>query len=450
MISELQAMMLSADPEGDLRAAYGARIAAAREERTASCQPRLVNRPRILLAGYSGACNTGADLRTGEIVRQLWAELGADRLELGVLVVGARALPDWGPVTIERIEGYPPDAVHDLCVRYDAVVICEGSLFTSTFSNSLAMLLTAFLGMATALGKPAVAYGAEADHMSPEIEAFVRSQAAQALLIARNAPSQQRLTAMGLAAELGTDTAWSYRPAHPKAADTALRALGWDGEAEVLVLCPTNPFRWPLVPDPAKALLASLTGQPEPDHYQGMMFFQPAEISGRRCAAFLDSLARAVREHAARRPSGVYPVIVGMEANDRQACADLAKRLDAPGSLIAGDVDPDMIVAILSSASRLVSARYHAVLLSMTAGVPAVGLAYDQRVPALLAEAGHAELALQVDASDLAAVLAARLDRLASHGAEVGDAFARLAARQRQVQAAMGRRVAAHLAETWK
>src|SRR6185503_1842576 len=119
---------------------------------------------------------------------------------------------------LERIEGYPPDAVHELCQRYDAVVVCEGSLFTSTFSDSLAMLFTAFLGMARALGKPAVAYGAEADRMSPGVEDFVRAHAAGALLIARNAPSQQRLAALGLAAELGTDTGWTYLPAHPEAA----------------------------------------------------------------------------------------------------------------------------------------------------------------------------------------------------------------------------------------
>lgn len=445
MLSELQALMLSADPEADLRAAYDARIAAARGERRAPRSPAA--RWRILLAGYSGAANTGADLRTGEIIRQLQAELGADRLELGLLVVGDHKLPFRDRLTPERIAGYPPDCVHDLCARYDAVVVCEGSLFTSTFADGLAMLLTAFLGMATALGKPAVAYGAEADRMSPEISDFVRCHAAEALLIARNAASLRRLKDMGLTAELGTDTAWSYRPAHPAAGAAALRAQGWDGVAELLALCPTNPFRWPLITDPEKALLASLTGQEQPDHFRGMMFFQPAETSARRCAALLDAVAGAVRDHAARRRSGVFPVIVGMEANDRQACLDLADRLGAAKPLVAGDAEPDLIVATLCAAARLVTARYHAALLAMTAGVPAVGLAYDQRVRALLAEAGHAELALDVEASGLSAALAGALDRLAAHRAELAGALSGFAARQQKLQAAMGRRVAAYLAE---
>ncbi len=445
MRSEMQALVLSADPEADLRAAYDARIAAAQRERRAPRSPAA--RFRILLAGYSGACNTGADLRTGEIIRQLHAELGAGRLELGLLVVGDHRLPFQDRLTLERIEGYPPDCVHDLCASYDAVIVCEGSLFTSTFADSLTMLLTAFLGMAIALGKPAITYGAEADRMSPEIAGFVRRHAAGALLIARNAASLQRLNDMGLTTELGTDTGWSYRPAHPDAANAALRARGWNGEAELLVLCPTNPFRWPLVADPAKALLASLTGQEQSDHYRGMMFFQPAETSARRCAALLDAVARAVRDHAACRPAGVFPVIVGMEANDRKICFDLAQRLGAAKPLVAGDAEPDLIVAVLCAAARLVSARYHALLLSMTAGVPAVGLAYDQRVRALLAEAGHPELALDVAASDLAAALTRSLDRLATHRAEFSGAFSGFAARQLEVQAAMGRRVAGYLTE---
>jgi polysaccharide pyruvyl transferase WcaK-like protein len=324
------------------------------------------------------------------------------------------------------------------------VVVCEGSLFTSTFADSLAMLFTAFLGMAAALGKPAVAYGAEADAMSPGIEEFVRSYAAHALLVARNLPSQQRLAALGLPVELGTDTGWTYLPAHPEAAAPALRALGWDGGSEILVLAPTNPFRWPLVADPARALLASLSGEQPADHYQGIMYFQPAEVADRRCAVFLDGIAAAVRDYAVHRPAGVFPVIVGMEASDRTACEGLAERLGAPAPLVSDAVGADLIVSVLRSASLLVSARYHAVLLSMAAGVPAVGLAYDQRIPALLSEAGHAELALPVDHAELTAELARRLALLASDSGISAD-FVRFSAERREAQRVMGHRVAAYL-----
>jgi polysaccharide pyruvyl transferase WcaK-like protein len=193
-VTELQALMLSADPEADLRAAYLAKIAAARLNPPA---PHKSERLRVLLVGYSGACNTGADLRTGEIIRHLRSIIGDTQIELGILIVGPQPLPDWGLINKEHIAGFAPDAVFDLCSRYDAVVVCEGSVFTSTFSDSLATMLTAFLGMASALGKPAIAWGAEADRMSPAVERFVREAVSGALIVARNEASAQRLSALG-------------------------------------------------------------------------------------------------------------------------------------------------------------------------------------------------------------------------------------------------------------
>lgn len=444
MAGDLAALVLSTDPDGDLRAAYARAIAAAR--------PRLGPVPgpagatRVLLAGYNGACNTGADLRTGEIVRGLRAAFGAGRLELGVVAMGPWPLPDWGEVAVERIEGFPPDAVRALCERYDAVAVCEGSLFTSTFSDALAALLTAFLGMAVALGKPAVALGAEADRMSAPVEDFVRRHAAGALLIARNAPSRRRLAGLGLAASAGTDTGWSCRPPRPEAGGAALRALGWDGAAEVLALCPADPFRWPVATDPARAMLAQVTGVPDPDHHRGTSFFRPAAAAGPRLGLLLDEIARAVRRHGAGRPGGLFPVVVGMEPLDGPACSGLAERLGAPAPLLAGEAEPGLIVAVLGAAARAVSARYHAALLALSAGVPAVGLAYDGRIPALMDEAGRGDLSLRVDAPDLAVLLAGRLDALAGDGGAAGRAFAGFAAGRRTAQAGMMRAAARHLA----
>lgn len=439
-ITGLQALMLSTDPEADLRAAYLARIAAAQLEPP---MPGNSERMRVLLVGYTGACNTGADLRTGEIIRQLRRDIGIDRLELGILVVGTQPLPDWEPIAREYVAGFAPEAVFDLCSRYDAVVVCEGSVFTSTFSDSLATMLTAFLGMASALGKPAVAWGAEADRMSPAVERFVQAAAPGALLVARNAASAQRLGALGLKVERGTDTGWTFDDVPGDAAMTTLLALGWDGSAPIVAIAPTNPFRWPLIADSERALFASLTGQSPPEHHSGIMFYQPASASEQRFSAFMEDIADAINRHIAAHMAHAFLLIVGMEANDRSACDHLARLLGAP-AIVAGDTPPQTMVSMLRASSLLVSARYHAILLSMQAGVPAIGLAYDQRITALMAEANLPELALDVHEPDLRARLTTALNRIVGDDT-IGTTFASFAQGQRQVQDAMGRRIIAYL-----
>lgn len=447
MAVALQDFLFADDPEQVLRQHYSDRIEQARA--SARSAPPLGRPPRLLLAGYSGAYNTGADARTGEIVRQL-RRLFPDGVEIGAVCVGAALPADWGGVQAEPITGHPPDFVHDLCARYDAVIVCEGSLFTSTFSDGLAGLLTAFLGMATAQGKPAVALGAEADQMNPEIEAFVLRHARDALIIARNQPSAQRLAALGLAVEEGADTGWSFTPTPPRPAHELLRQRGWNGEAEVVVLCPITPFRWPLRADPQRALALKLEGRRDPDHYGGFSFFRPEQEVATQQAAFLDAIAQATERYGATRRQGIFPLVVGMEALDATACADLAARLGASPPLVAGQDDAHTLVSLVRAADRLISGRFHAVLLSMAAGVPAVGLASDQRLKALLAEAGCPDLALPVEAADLEERLFAALTGLAGErGARVHAAFQSLAEDRRAVQGAMGQRLLRHLTDGW-
>jgi polysaccharide pyruvyl transferase WcaK-like protein len=132
-----------------------------------------------------------------------------------------------------------------------------------------------------------------------------------------------------------------------------------------------------------------------------------------------------------------------MEMNDRSACDQLSGLIGAP-AIVAGETPPQILVAILRRASLLVSARYHAILLSMQAGVPAVGLAYDQRVMALMAEAGLPELALNVQSPDLRKRLTAALDRISCDDT-IGPTLSSFAERQRHVQNVMAERITAYL-----
>ena len=47
----------------------------------------------------------------------------------------------------------------------------------------------------------------------------------------------------------------------PEYGQKALRDVGWDGKTPVLVICPINPFEWPVKASIAKAALHGLSGR---------------------------------------------------------------------------------------------------------------------------------------------------------------------------------------------
>jgi polysaccharide pyruvyl transferase WcaK-like protein len=73
------------------------------------------------------------------------------------------------------------------------------------------------------------------------------------------------------------------------------------------------------------------------------------------------------------------------------------------------------LVSILRHADLLLSSRFHAIVTTLPAGVPAVGVTMDERIANLLNDTGHPELLLRVDEPDLPARLITTLR----------DAFAR-------------------------
>ena len=54
------------------------------------------------------------------------------------------------------------------------------------------------------------------------------------------------LRELGVPTELGTDTAWTFEPRPAEYGQSVLRKVGWDGRTPVLVVCPINPFEWPV------------------------------------------------------------------------------------------------------------------------------------------------------------------------------------------------------------
>jgi polysaccharide pyruvyl transferase WcaK-like protein len=97
-----------------------------------------------------------------------------------------------------------------------------------------------------------------------------------------------------------------------------------------------------------------------------------------------------------------------MEQLDRPACEALARRCSGP-VFVADEYDWRDIVSLLRCSSWLVSSRYHAIVCTMPAGVPSIGVTIDERIRNLMAERGTPELCIEADDANLARHVAAAL-----------------------------------------
>ncbi|MGQ5522587.1 polysaccharide pyruvyl transferase family protein [Chitinimonas sp. PSY-7] len=411
----------------------------------AAAKPRHTRTPgeplRLLFVGYAGGGNTGADIRVAEMIRQVRAVLGREQVRIGLVVSGDALPPDLqDDIELEVVLDYFPEFLARTIDRYDGVIACDGSMFKSNLCCMLSAMMGGALGMAAAAGKLAIGYGAEAGRMEPDLKAFIASLGKQPLILCRNVESRAVLEPMGMRVADGADTAWTYQAEPLADTQQRLAALGVD-KHPILVVCPMNPFWWPVRPDLAKAMEMQQTGAHQELHF-GSILFHPDDASiQQRYHHYLDGLASAANTWQKANNGSV--VVIGMDKVDRTACNDLAKRLVLPASIVvSGDVPPTAIVGLLRSADLMISSRFHAIVASMEAGVPAIGVSMDERIANLLGHDNAGHCLLKVDAPDLAVQLVEALRFVETERKTISQQTQAKVARNLLAMAEMGKRFA--------
>lgn len=400
---------------------------------------------RLLLAGYSGTRNTGADVRVEEMIRQFRHLFGDEHLDLSMLTIDPQLSRGYFRTVKQlHLPQIYPRFLYDTVHEVHGVVACEGSMFKSKFANALSTMMVGALGLAVAEGKLAVGYGGEAGKMDPALEDLVRRYCGDAFIIARNHESREVLGRLGIESRAGTDTAWTFEPAPAEVGEALLRRAGWDGRTPVLALCPINPFWWPVRPDAVRGALRALGAVPDDAHYSSIYFHADSKEIRARQKAYLGAIAAAVRRFAAERP--VFPILVGMEQLDRRACEGLREALDTDVPLFVSD-EHDMyeMVSVIRRASMMVSSRYHAIVTSMPALVPSGGITMDERIRNLMTDRGTPELALEVDDPDLADRAYEMLRRLDRDADGLRDGIGRCVVRNLERMGRMGMELVEHV-----
>ena len=394
-------------------------------------------RLKLLFAGYNGTRNTGSDVRVEEMLRQVRHVLGAERCELTVMSQNFERTKGYfgGTQQVHLPDIFPPFLYREVR-KHHGVVACEGSMFKSKFANALTTMMIGSLGIAAAENKVSIGYGAEAGAMDPMLQKMCRRYLRQSLVITRNEESQTLLSALGVPTELGTDTAWTFEPHPAEYGRAALGKMGWDGQTPVLVVCPINPYWWPVKASVGKYLARATTGAYKESHYRSVYFHTAGPEVDAAYRRYLTAMGNAV--DAFRQRHRCFPLLVATERLDADACRRIAEQLGGVAVATSDEYDMYELVSLLRCGEWMVSSRYHGIVTSMPALVASAGVTMDERIRNLMRERGQAELLLTVDDPELELKLIEVMERLRTEREAIVEGIGRTVVKKLKLMARMG------------
>jgi polysaccharide pyruvyl transferase WcaK-like protein len=392
---------------------------------------------KLLFAGYNGTRNTGSDVRPEETLRQLRHILGAENVEFAAMSQNFDLTRGYfqGAEQVHLPDIFPPFLAREI-PKHHGVVVVEGSAFKSKFANALTTMIIGSLGTAAAQNKLAVGYGSEAGHMDASVAKMCARYCRDSLIITRNEESRTVLRKLGVPTELGTDTAWTFEPLPPEYGRKALQDAGWDGKLPVLIVCPINPFWWPVTPSLVKYAVRATTAAYKDSHYRTVYFHKSGADVDEAFERYLTAIANAVAGFRQRRQ--VFTVLAATEQLDARACHRISDKLGGVPVFTSENYDMYQMVSILRAGHMMASSRFHGIVTSMPALVPSAGITMDERIRNLMHDRGHADLLMNVDDADLEPKLLTALEKLATEGEQIADGIGRTVVKNLKLMARMG------------
>jgi polysaccharide pyruvyl transferase WcaK-like protein len=370
-------------------------------------------RPTCLLVGYSGAGNTGADARLITIIDDVRAAFGG---EVGITAVTLdrgqtlRALPAGAGVEVVQLPALFAGKLLQLVARHDVTVLVEGSTFKQNWSRWLLYAYLAAAGFARLTGRKCVAYAVDVGALTP-LNRFLTARVCEGidLLVTRTEVARNRLASMGVKRPIvaNTDTAFRYlldEPASPRS----------PGGRKTVGIAPIEFHHWPVKVRPFGR---------RRDCYRWPFHFTWTPERRRRSAATAEHFRNLVRHAIDNHELDV--TLIAMESLDTAVCE--AVRDGLPGRYrphvrlaSARELPPARMVPLLRGLDYLVTARYHACVLSMAGAVPQMAVCHDERLESIYRELGiDREFLLDHRDPELAEKLPATFDRLMRCAPEV-------------------------------
>jgi polysaccharide pyruvyl transferase WcaK-like protein len=373
-----------------------------------------MSQAKVLLVGYNGANNTGAEALLLSDIEDVRAVLGPDAL-ITVPTLNEsnlrRYVQESPNLRIVPIPTLFPLAVRQLVAEHDLIMLVEGHCY---MDDSTSVLLWAYLWAthcAHTMGKPSLAYSVDAGQLSPANRRLVRHEASQTdLIITRSQAAADRLRACGVTApiEVTADNAFNFQ--------TARSDEGWvqrvwpEARSGLVGLAVVNYHLWPVVMRP--------WGKSQ-DCYKWPYYFSTSPERRRATeelaegyAALADCLAREHDKSVA---------LICMEELDEPFARQIQQQMIHAGRtrlFSAREYSASQMTTLLRSLDLLVTSRYHGCVLSLAAQVPQLAVGHDLRLKTIYDELGFTDqFFLDPHTPNLCATLKERVEKLLANPA---------------------------------
>jgi len=338
---------------------------------------------RILIYGYHGMCNIGADSR-----------LLALRDVLARLVPQAElVVPSFHPKNLRYVEGVTHVNIHPATYPWaakkyiraaDIMILSEGNMLTDEFSVHLMRAFAIALEQARALSVPSVGLALDSGKLDPKNVKRVRDALNSiSLLTARSAGAKRSLQEMGVSVPI-TETAdcavsmCLYTANERKA---VRQNVGMNENVNFYGIAPVDFYMWPAV--------TSIFGKKE--EYVRWPFKGTWPNNGKEKTAKLGQSWVTYANHLLAQDSNARIALIAMEAVDERFCIRIKKQVSNPERTViisCNELTPKQISACLEGLTSLVTSRYHALVLSLPFAIPYIAIGHDTRTRYISDELG--------------------------------------------------------------
>jgi polysaccharide pyruvyl transferase WcaK-like protein len=345
-------------------------------------------KPRILLVGYNGANNTGAEAKLLVSITEIRSVLGSD-VHFTVPSLNEvnlrRYLTESPTLKIERVR---PSLffldVRKFVKQSDLIVLVEGSCYMDTWGSALLWCYLLATRYAHSMKKPCVAYSVDAGSAGRFNRWLIRREASKTnLILARTKSAAERLKKWGVTApvEVTADNAFAFQP-NPQDQDLLKRV--WPEASHVVGVAAEDIYVWPVhirLWDRKKYCYRW------PYYYtHSKRSLEKSELLAKVLAVQADDI---IEEHD---KDIALLSMEGLDTGFANKIQRLMKHAERTKVFTSSEYNASQMTSILRSLDLLITSRYHAGVLSLASQVPQVAIGHDLRIRDLYSDLEIGEL----------------------------------------------------------